>query len=102
MHKIYILIILTSIFFASCTSIQNWRMSGYKEELRRQESKTPEGLQRKKDKLQFPDRGGKKSTLNNSSYNSSEQAVLKQMREENKKEAHERSRRVFGIFAPKD
>ena len=77
-------------------------MGGYKKELEIQESKTPEGRKRKKDKMLFPDRGGKKSTLNNSSYNSQEQVIMQEMRERDKKEAYERSRKVFGFFTPKD
>ena len=104
MYKIYFLLIFTiiSISMCSCTAFQKWRMRGYKEELERQEAKTPEGLKRKKDKLIFPDRGGKKSTLNDPSYNSQEQVIMHQMREENKKEAYKRSKKVFGIFTPKE
>jgi len=77
-------------------------MEGYKEELDRQEAKTPEGKKLKKDKMLFPERGGKPSTLNDSPYNSSEQAVLQRMRKKDKEEAYKRSRRLFGIFTPKD
>jgi hypothetical protein len=96
------LLLLAVGFLSSCSSFQKWRMEGYKEELNRQEEKTPEGRKRKKDKMLYPERGGKPSTLNDSPYNPSEQAVLQQMREEDKKEAYERSRRIFGIFTPKD
>ena len=104
MYKLYYLLIFTiiSISMCSCTSFQKWRMRGYKEELERQEEKTPEGKKRKKDKMLFPDRGGKKSTLNESPYNSQEAAIMEQMREQNKKETYERSKKVFGIFTPKE
>jgi len=92
-----------SIFIlVSCSSFDKWRMSGYKEELKRQEENTPEGRRKKRDKMLFPDRGGQKSTLNESPYNNSERAVLDRMREEDKKKSYERSRKIFGILTPKE
>ena len=100
---IFFMLIFTAVLLvSSCSSFQKWRMEGYKEELDRQEEKTPEGKKRKKDKMLFPERGGKPSTLNDSPYNSSEQEVMQRMRENDKKEAYKRSRRIFGIFTPKD